>query len=61
MNALAEGVETEDQHRALLRMGCRSMQGFKFFKPMLESDLQRFILPGSTHIEPLQRAIEPAQ
>lgn len=33
MNVLAEGVETPEQHQALLDMGCRQFQGYLFGKP----------------------------
>ena len=31
---LAEGVETPEQVRALLALGCRTMQGFLFSRPV---------------------------
>jgi diguanylate cyclase (GGDEF)-like protein len=34
LNAVAEGVETEAQVRALLERGCRAMQGFMFSRPI---------------------------
>lgn len=34
LTVLAEGVETTEQHRALLEMGCRQFQGYLFGKPV---------------------------
>ena len=34
MSVLAEGVETEEQAKWLTELGCDSLQGFYFSKPM---------------------------
>jgi EAL domain-containing protein (putative c-di-GMP-specific phosphodiesterase class I) len=34
MSVVAEGVETAEQHRQLLALGCDSCQGFYFARPM---------------------------
>ena len=34
MNVIAEGVETEEQHSALLNVGCTHYQGYLFSKPL---------------------------
>jgi EAL domain-containing protein (putative c-di-GMP-specific phosphodiesterase class I) len=34
LHVTAEGVETAEQHRALRAIGCDSMQGFLFARPM---------------------------
>lgn len=39
MRAVAEGIETEEQHRFLQQIGCRWGQGFLFHRPMPESDI----------------------
>jgi diguanylate cyclase (GGDEF)-like protein/PAS domain S-box-containing protein len=46
MSCIAEGVELEAQRTALIEMGCESMQGYLFAKPMssLEMDLMLRLL-----------------
>ena len=34
LQALAEGIETQDEHRDLLDSGCQMGQGYSFAKPM---------------------------
>lgn len=34
MSAIAEGIETEEQRRILMTLGCRYGQGYLFYKPM---------------------------
>ncbi|MEG0438550.1 MAG: EAL domain-containing protein [Solibacillus sp.] len=34
MRCVAEGIETEAQHKELLQLGCNSGQGYYYFKPM---------------------------
>jgi len=41
MNVIAEGVEDEIQKNLLIGMGCRSMQGFHFAKPLPFEDFCR--------------------
>ncbi|XQU09370.1 EAL domain-containing protein [Halomonas sp. LY9] len=41
MYTLAEGVETEEQARALLKMGCDGAQGYLYSKPVSEEDFVR--------------------
>ena len=41
LNVVAEGVETEAQHRALAELGCDQMQGYLFSKPIPEMKLVR--------------------
>ncbi len=43
LHITAEGVETVEQHRALQRLGCDSMQGFLFGRPM-SADAMRDLL-----------------
>jgi EAL domain-containing protein (putative c-di-GMP-specific phosphodiesterase class I) len=40
MEAVAEGVESENHRKMLLALGCHSIQGFGFARPMLLSELQ---------------------
>ncbi len=43
---IAEGVETEDQMRALKTMGCDLVQGYYFSKPLPPADFEPFLLEG---------------
>lgn len=43
LDVVAEGVETEDQHRYLLANGCQYFQGYLFGKPMPISDFEALI------------------
>ncbi len=46
MRVIAEGVETEAQFHALRRLGCDSLQGYLFARPMPEAELRgRMNLP----------------
>lgn len=38
LKIVAEGVETEEQKNALIRMGCEYLQGYYFSKPLSEKD-----------------------
>lgn len=40
---IAEGVETEEQYRILKRIGCSSVQGFFFSRPLSDQDFEAFI------------------
>jgi diguanylate cyclase (GGDEF)-like protein len=44
LNVLAEGVESEEQMRMLLALGCHEMQGYHFSKPV-EADRVTAMLP----------------
>ncbi len=53
MDVVAEGIETETQHRLLREMGCRYGQGFLYAKPMtVESVTQLLRLPGRVLPDP---------
>ena len=43
---IAEGVETEDQYKALRLMGCDIVQGFYFSKPLPADLFETFLLEG---------------
>jgi len=43
LKVVAEGIETEQQHRLLQELGCDTMQGFYFGKPMDRSSFARFL------------------
>jgi PAS domain S-box-containing protein len=44
MNVVAEGVETREQLKFLLSIGCETIQGYLFSKPLFLADLESFIL-----------------
>lgn len=43
LSAVAEGVETTEQKRALINMGCTLFQGYLFSVPLPVSDFERYI------------------
>lgn len=43
LSSITEGVETEEQYRALKGMGCGMFQGFYFAKPMAVQDFDAFL------------------
>lgn len=49
MRSVAEGIETEEQHKELQRLGCNTGQGYYYFKPMplheVDELLQRNVQP----------------
>nr|MBL8410919.1 EAL domain-containing protein [Dechloromonas sp.] len=48
LHVLAEGVETEVQKEALLRLGCDEMQGYYFSRPLPAGQIEDFIRQGLT-------------
>ncbi len=40
--SLTEGVETDDQFKALTSMGCKLFQGFHFAKPLPVDEFEEF-------------------
>lgn len=44
MGVIAEGVETQQQVKALLKKGCREAQGYYYSKPLLASDFREYVL-----------------
>ncbi|WNF38815.1 EAL domain-containing protein [Bacillaceae bacterium IKA-2] len=43
LDVIAEGVETIEQEEELLRLGCHYVQGYLYAKPLVESDLLKYI------------------
>lgn len=48
LTVLAEGVETEEQKNLAERIGCKSIQGFLYAKPMCKQDVKKLL--GAKHI-----------
>lgn len=46
LEVIAEGVETEEQHKFLIDSGCRNFQGFLFSKPIFKEDFIEYFLGG---------------
>jgi EAL domain-containing protein (putative c-di-GMP-specific phosphodiesterase class I) len=47
LNVIAEGIETEAQHAALLALGCRLGQGFLLARPMPEDEARSFLMAAA--------------
>ncbi|OOG23679.1 hypothetical protein B1C78_10345 [Thioalkalivibrio denitrificans] len=47
LRVVAEGVETEDQARRLMGMGCHSAQGFFYARPMPAEEVEDWLRNGS--------------
>ncbi|MDR4653279.1 MAG: EAL domain-containing protein [Nitrosomonas sp.] len=43
LKVIAEGIETEQQHQLLLKMGCDYGQGFLFARPMTREEFRTFL------------------
>ena len=43
MSIIAEGVETAEQGRELLRLGCRNAQGYHYSKPVEKQAAEEMI------------------
>lgn len=53
---VAEGIETEDQLRTLLSLGCQKGQGFLFARPALAAEVEDLLRRGEV---PLPAPVEP--
>ena len=40
---IAEGIETQDQHQALMAAGCEEGQGYFFSRPLAEEDFLQWL------------------
>ena len=43
MESVAEGIETEEQHLELKRLGCNSGQGYFYYRPMKLEDIDQLL------------------
>jgi len=48
VSVIAEGVETMDHARALRDLGCHTLQGYAFGRPMPEADIRDFLASSSS-------------
>jgi EAL domain-containing protein (putative c-di-GMP-specific phosphodiesterase class I) len=55
MGVVAEGVETEEQQRRLMAVGCSFGQGYHFAKPMPLTALRRYLKSHSGNETPATR------
>jgi diguanylate cyclase (GGDEF)-like protein/PAS domain S-box-containing protein len=60
LKVVAEGVETEQQHRLLQELGCDTMQGYYFGKPMDRSRFETFLYEQPPTISAVT-AVAPAR
>ena len=53
LSAVAEGVETSEQKRALINMGCTLFQGYLFSVPLSVQDFERYVahVPSADSVE----------
>ncbi|GAA5190893.1 EAL domain-containing protein [Ferrimonas gelatinilytica] len=51
LNVVAEGVECLEQAEALDKLGCETMQGFFFSKPVSEKTFEQVLIEAKTHEE----------
>lgn len=49
MVSVAEGIETEEQHEELKRLGCQIGQGYYYYRPMPLEDIDK-ILDNTVHV-----------
>jgi EAL domain-containing protein (putative c-di-GMP-specific phosphodiesterase class I) len=59
LTVTAEGVETEQQRRALVDLGCRYAQGYLFARPMPADGLEE-LLVAAVDDPPVRAASGPA-
>jgi len=55
LESIGEGVETEEQRRRLIDLGCDEAQGFLFARPMPASDLEEMLRGRLAMQEPAKR------
>ncbi|WP_235532974.1 putative bifunctional diguanylate cyclase/phosphodiesterase [Sphingomonas sp. Leaf412] len=53
LEVIAEGVETAEQEAALVRLGCSEAQGFRYGRPMSQTDIESRTLFKSATLQPV--------
>lgn len=48
INTIAEGVETEEELRFVMKQGCNEVQGYLFSRPLTATDARAFMSAGGT-------------
>ncbi|WP_445143938.1 putative bifunctional diguanylate cyclase/phosphodiesterase [Dyella sp. Tek66A03] len=59
ISPIAEGIETEEQHRFLLRAGCVEGQGFLYSRPVEPDVIVQLLSPGRRQGGPHLRLVPP--
>ena len=59
ISPIAEGIETEEQHRFLLRAGCVEGQGFLYSRPVEPDEIVQLLSPGRRQGGPHLRLVPP--
>lgn len=61
MQVVAEGVETEEQYEMLLNMDCDSIQGYYFYRPLMENDFaDKLDNVGTVNVSKKEKNVLPA-
>jgi diguanylate cyclase (GGDEF)-like protein len=55
LGVIAEGVETEEQRKALIAAGCPTMQGYLFSRPRAAADLEDYLRAAASNTDDLLR------
>jgi diguanylate cyclase (GGDEF)-like protein/PAS domain S-box-containing protein len=59
LKVIAEGVETIEQHRLLLAMGCDFAQGFYYAKPLAAAEVETLLEQDSLLCQPVRAGEQP--
>ncbi|TCI11339.1 bifunctional diguanylate cyclase/phosphodiesterase [Dyella soli] len=59
ISPIAEGIETEEQHRFLVRAGCNEGQGFLYSRPVEPQEILQLLGSGRRHVGAHLRLVPP--
>ncbi|WP_157970558.1 EAL and GGDEF domain-containing protein [Nakamurella deserti] len=59
LTVIAEGVEHAHQEDVLRRLGCRTVQGFRYSRPLTEGDLRAALSRGASFVPGAAAAVPP--